>query len=192
MSETPSYKVVLLGDTGVGKTTILKRFTEDLFDDQTSPTVSPACAQHQFRTPRGPINVNFWDTAGQERFQGMATIYVRSALGAILVFELTSKKSFKNLEKWWDLCQSSAPSPELIFVVGNKSDLDDREVTRGEGEAWAKSHDAGYAEVSGMTGDAIADLFNMIAIAIGKHVFAANEPVNVRINEHEKPKNKCC
>lgn len=187
MSETPTRKVVLLGDAGVGKTSLLEYFSTKQHRE-TEPTVSPGCTQF----PYNGVTVNLWDTAGQETFRSMASMYIRSSFGAILVFDLTNQQSFEGLKNWKKACD--AEPPEVFFVVGNKFDLDDRRVvSRATAQRWADEQGAAlYIETSALSGTAVDDLFNAIGRAAEAAVYTPNEPVVVNIQKDtNQQKSKC-
>ena len=190
MSETPTRKVVLLGDAGVGKTSLLEYFSTKQHRE-TEPSVSVGCTQF----PYNGVTVNLWDTAGQETFRSMTTMYIRSSFGAILVFDLTNQQSFEGLKNWKKACDESAEPPEVFFVVGNKCDLDDsRVVSRAAAQRWADEQGAAlYIETSAVSGTAVDDLFNAIGRAAEAAVYTPNAPVVVNIQKegNQQQKSKC-
>lgn len=189
MSEQPSRKIVLLGDAGVGKTSLLGFFSNKEHQE-TQTTVSAGCTQFQYNG----VTVNVWDTAGQETFRAMTVMYIRSAFGAILVFDLTSQQSFENLKNWKQSCDDAAEPPEVFFVVGNKSDLNDRRVvSTATAQHWAEEQGAAlYIETSAVNGTGVEDLFNAIGRAAEMAVHTPNEPVVVNIQRStNQQKSKC-
>ena len=153
-----SLKAVLVGDTKVGKSCILSRFVQDSFDQNTPATVGAAFHTKIVHTDYGPIILQLWDTAGQEKYRSLAPMYYRSAAAAILVYDVTNKQSFENLQLWNQEIIEKAPSGLAIFIVGNKFDcIEERVVSPAAGQSSA--HDLGasyFFEVSAKTGEAVS------------------------------------
>lgn len=110
---------VLLGDSAVGKSKMIKRFLYDEYDQSITSTYALTTFRHTHSTPSGDITIDFWDTAGQERFQSMHTSYYFDASACILVFDVTRKVTYQNLNKWYkELCENRPGIP--VIVVANK------------------------------------------------------------------------
>lgn len=107
------------------------------------------------------IRLQLWDTAGQERFHSLIPSYIRDSKTAVIVFDLTSKESFQKLPKWIEDIRNES-TQMLIFIVGNKNDREDREVSKEEAEAFAEQNNAHYMETSAKTGDNVEALFRKI------------------------------
>jgi small GTP-binding protein len=165
--DTPmrSVKVVLVGDTKVGKSCILARFVQGTFDRNMPPTIGAAFLAKVVTTAGGPVRLQLWDTAGQEKFRSLAPMYYRAAAVAVLVYDVTSKTSLNGLEDWAAEIADKAPHNIRLVVVGNKTDLvDERVVPKAAGEELTKKFQAVfYAETSAETGDGINELFTKIA-----------------------------
>jgi small GTP-binding protein len=165
-TDPPSRKVVFLGDTGVGKTSIIT-FHENGVFQATATTTSPGCLNWQYSDDNHTVALNIWDTAGQEKFRSMANLYVRNAFAVIIVFDVTSLESYNHLENWMEMCHQSDPSPRVYFVVGNKIDLrPHRTIEHHDAERWAVSNNASYIEVSALTGENISELFASVGTGI--------------------------
>ena len=116
-------KVVLIGDSAVGKTSIFSRMKgDDFVTDQTS-TVGGSCSYFEVKTEKGSVNLNMWDTAGQERFRTIVPMYFRKAAVVIIVFDVTKKATFDAIDEWYSLVREKAPENVKIILVGNKTDL---------------------------------------------------------------------
>jgi small GTP-binding protein len=192
----PSRKVVFLGDTGVGKTSILAFHERGQFEP-VAPTTSPACIKYSFSDDKRTVLLNIWDTAGQEKFQSMTNLYVRKAFAAVLVFDITSHESFTHLSTWIDLCQSVEPSPGIYVIAGNKKDLGpQREVATNVAERFAASKSAPYLEVSAITGEGIPELLAAVGQGVIDSLFAKGLDENVDLGlapiDAKGPKQKCC
>jgi small GTP-binding protein len=192
----PSRKVVFLGDTGVGKTSILGFHEKGVFQPAAT-TTSPSCVRYPFSSDKHTISLNFWDTAGQEKFRSMANLYIRNAFAVILVFDVTALESYNHLENWMEMCHQSDPSPRVYFIVGNKIDLGPhRKVDHTDAERWAASNNASYLEVSALTGECIAELFAAVGEGVLDVLYDKGLDENVELgldpgNTHGK-KGKCC
>lgn len=189
--EIPARKIVFLGDAAVGKTSILIRQNEGTFG-HTSQTTTPSCFKFPYTSNGRRAMISFWDTAGQEVYQSMTKLYLRNAFGAILVFDITARKSFESLENWFRLCNDANPPPQVIFVVGNKSDMEnERQVTREAAEHWATEHNAvAYVEVSALNGDGFHELFPYIGEQTLNTIYKAVEGVAVGVAASEN--SRCC
>ncbi|XP_026527711.1 ras-related protein Rab-31 [Notechis scutatus] len=157
-------KVCLLGDTGVGKSSIVCRFVQDHFDHNISVTVGAA-----FMTKTVPCGNELhkfliWDTAGQERFHSLAPMYYRGSAAAIIVYDITNQDSFHILKKWVKELKERGPENIVMAIVGNKCDLSDiREVPMKDAKEYAESIGAIVVETSAKNAINIEELFQAIS-----------------------------
>jgi small GTP-binding protein len=160
-----SLKVVIIGDTKVGKSCILTRFDQNKFDRDRPATIGAAFLPKVVSTPEGGVRLQLWDTAGQEQFRSLSPMYYRATAAAVLVFDITSRSTLESLSDWKAELVEKAPPSIQIIVVGNKSDLaDERVVSETEATEVADSLGARfYTETSALSGDGIEDLFKRIA-----------------------------
>jgi small GTP-binding protein len=160
-----SLKVVLVGDTKVGKSCLLTRFVQGTFDRNMPPTIGAAFLAKVVTTAGGPVRLQLWDTAGQEKFRSLAPMYYRAAAVAALVFDVTSKPTLDGLDDWAAEIADKAPHGIKLVVIGNKIDLvDERTVTSATGEELARTLRAAfYVETSAHSGHGVDDLFTRIA-----------------------------
>ena len=158
-------KVVLVGDTQVGKTCILGRLTTGSFRSSSPATVGAAFQNHVMTTSKGAVTMQIWDTAGQEKYRALAPMYYRSAHVAILFFDLTNRESFNSLDQWANELEEKTTGELRLFLVGNKVDLEsDRKVTKEEAEEFGFQHGAiEYFETSAKTGQGVIELFTKVA-----------------------------
>ena len=161
-----TVKVVLIGESGVGKTSIISRYTTNTFDPQTLTSSSA-----QFLTKTINLNENtsikfdIWDTAGQEKFKSLAKIFYKDAKVIILVYDITNKPSFETLKNYWykEIMDNSI-SDLILAIVGNKSDLyENEQVTDKEGKLFAKEINAIFKSTSALSNRGINSLFTDIA-----------------------------
>ena len=158
--ELPKYKLIFLGDQGVGKSCILNRFMNDTFSEEYQATIGLDFQSKNVQIDNQDIHLLLYDTAGQEKFRSLIPMYTRDANIILLVYDVTSKESFNNLSIWLNDLNNIKKEEVIFAVVGNKTDLDDRkEVNSDEGENFAKEHDFTFAEISAKTGDGFSELF---------------------------------
>ncbi|KAI3848453.1 hypothetical protein MKW92_022808 [Papaver armeniacum] len=145
------FKAVLIGDSGVGKSNLLSRFSRNEFRLDSKPTIGVEFAYRNIRVGDKLIKAQIWDTAGQERFRAITSSYYRGALGAMLVYDLTRRATFDNLRKWLEELRRFANTDMVIVLVGNKSDLvDKREVEEEEGRNLAEKEGLCFMETSAL------------------------------------------
>jgi small GTP-binding protein len=165
--ESNSYKIVVVGASGVGKTAIVNQLVNKTFKEEGQPTIGVEFKSFAIQAEGENVKLQIWDTAGQERFRSVSKAYFRNAVGAVLVFDLTQKPSFDELNTWInDLNALCAPNAYII-LVGNKSDLaDERAVSAGETQETAKRYNLEYLETSAKDGSNIAEAFTRLAVGI--------------------------
>ena len=167
-SKIVEFNVIMLGDSNVGKTSILKKFVEDSFSDKMTCTVNV-----EFKTKNLKIDtklyakLSLYDTAGQEKFRSLTRQYYNRANGIILVFDLTNENSFNKLNSWVKEINDNAGNVEIV-LVGNKSDLKDRKINKVKAENFAKNKNFKYIEASAKEGTNILLIFEELAIGMNK------------------------
>jgi len=145
------YKVVLIGDSGVGKSNLLSRFTRNEFNLETKSTIGVEFATRSIRTEGKTIKAQIWDTAGQERYRAITSAYYRGAVGALLVYDISKHSTFKNVARWLTELRENADRNIVIMLVGNKSDLRHlREVPTEEAKAFSESNKLSFIETSAL------------------------------------------
>lgn len=161
MAEPPlQFKFIVIGCSGAGKTSILRRLVEDKFVRGTQSTVGIEYFTWVTTIENKMIKMMIWDTAGQERFYTIARAYFRNALGVILVFDITDRKSFDQLPRWLRDARVEADPHCSVILVGNKCDLAaSRVVSRQEAEDFAKSNELQYIETSAADATGIQETF---------------------------------
>jgi small GTP-binding protein len=163
--ETPPVKIVLVGDSNVGKTTLFLKIQGNESDHQAGPTVSGECARFKIRLASGGTrNLFLWDTAGQEKYRALVPLYFKGANYAIVVFDLTSPASFEHLSSWIDLVKQTQAKPGFI-LVGNKCDLEERVVSLDIADKFATTIGAlCYLETSARRGDNVDEIIARIGM----------------------------
>ncbi len=166
-----TFKILLLGDGAVGKTSLVQRFVHNKFAKAYLMTIGME-PYSRFETINDTkVCLQLWDIAGQERFASMRHIFYKGSLGALVTYDITRRQSFQNLRKWVEEAKAESPRISLI-VVGNKNDMEDlRDVSTEEGQAYADEIGAiGFIETSAKTGDNVADAFLNMGNAILKSI----------------------
>ena len=163
-------KVVLLGESGAGKTSIVSRLVDPTrtFLGTESVTVGAAFSAYKMRISSGnEVNLEIWDTAGQERYANLAPLYYRAASCALVCFDVTSLASFERAKFWISELKSKATDPMVVSVVGNKIDLREEEnavvVSTEEAEKYADEMGMLYCETSAKTGQGVLEVFTLLA-----------------------------
>lgn len=162
-----SHKVVLVGDSSVGKTSIIGKLMYDAFDSHYQATIGIDFVPKVIHlSPERSVKLQLWDTAGQERFRSLIPSYLRDMSACLVVYDITNRKSFESVKQWIDDARKERGEDAsfVTFLVGNKKDLgDDRQVTAEEGEALAQKLSCLFAEVSAKSGTGVNELFTLIA-----------------------------
>ena len=157
-------KIMILGETLVGKTAIITRYTKKVFAENYLTTVGIDFQNKQLNINGKKINVEIWDTAGQERFRNIAKTYFQSSDGFLLVYDITSKDSFNKLNDWYDQIKLNAPENSKCIIAGNKSDLEEkRQVKKEEGEQFASDHNLKFYETSAKDDKNINIVFELLS-----------------------------
>ena len=158
-------KVVLIGESGVGKSCIISRYTKDYFSSST-PSTTGACynSKEVFFGNNKSINFEIWDTAGQERYRSLAKVFYKSANVCILVYDITRKESYDELKEYWiDEIKENTNPDTILALIGNKSDLYEfEEVKKKEGMELAKEIGAIFKLTSAKNNVGIEELFEII------------------------------
>ena len=204
MNYDKTCQILLIGDSSVGKTSLIQRYANGIFKEEYLATVGL-----DFYTKQETINninvlVRLWDTAGQERFKSLTPNYFKNAEGVIITYDITSSQSFENLKFWINSIKTNLGEKNIIIpiiIVGNKLDMKDmRDITREEAEKFAKENKYKYFETSAKTGegvdDAIRDLVNQVLEKSEQFEEERNERKSIKINsdqpEDNVKKKGCC
>lgn len=164
IEETPARsKIVLLGDQGTGKTSILNRFVSGTFSENIDPTIGVDFSTKTCSLKGKLCRLLLWDTSGQERFRSLVPSYIRDCAAVGIVYDVTNVNSFHALSYWVDTVKSLTNDDTAIVLIGNKADREsERKVLKDEGENKARSLHAKFIEVSAATGDGVRELFQLI------------------------------
>ena len=190
-SSIDNYKIVIIGDINVGKTSILSRFRYGSFESDYMPTLGIDFFSKNLFFEDKTIRLILWDTAGQERFRSLIPSYLKNADCIIIVFDITNKESFLSLNKWLTDAKNNASENTIYVICGNKIDLKERRtVNENEINKYIeKNTGVIYMECSAKNGQGIKDLFNVIAKNLGENNFAKSD-FNVRSGNSDINDNK--
>lgn len=161
------FKVVLIGDSGVGKSNLLSRFTRNEFNLESKTTIGVEFATKSIQVDTKVIKAQIWDTAGQERYRAITSAYYRGAVGALLVYDISKHSSFENVERWLKELRDHAEPNIVIMLVGNKSDLKHkRAVSTEDAMAYAEKNNLAFIETSALDSSGVDDAFRQILTEI--------------------------
>ncbi|OHT08998.1 Ras-related protein RABF2b [Tritrichomonas foetus] len=186
------YRVVAIGDTTVGKTSIVGQLVNQSFNSKEQTTVGAMFVLYSEMVDEILVEMQIWDTAGQEKFRSLGPIYYREAAAAIIVFDRTSFPTFENMQSWIEKFTEIAGSEAIIVIVGNKTDLvDDIVVSEEQAQTWANEHGYAYFSTSAKDSESVKSVFHHIAKAIldnngKKFAVVQSGPSSLDIHETEK------
>ena len=199
-------KIILIGDSAVGKTNIMSKYLKNEFHEDSKATVGVEFGSKQFKIEGHTIKAQIWDTAGQERYKAITSAYYKGAKGAFVVYDITRKGSFESIEKWVNDLTSTADKKLTIVVIGNKCDLEDqRQITKEQGEEKANKLEVAFLETSAFSGENLDKAFEMMMNEIYKKcheemlaegdvdIIEGGQDINLaRKNDNSEAKKKCC
>ena len=202
------FKLILIGNSGVGKSSILQRYMNKTFEESYKCTIGVDFLMKSIEVKGKTVKLQLWDTAGQEKYKSMVASYYRGANVALVVFDITSHSSFESLPLWIENYYKNGPEQKNIILIGNKKDMaDQRQVTQEEAEEFSETNNMIYFETSAKEGDNIDYVFNFAAEKLLEFYGSQNEELNlkrqmnkttelqrdnfteIRIEEHKK---RCC
>ena len=197
-------KVIIIGDSSVGKTNIMSKYLKNQFQENSKATVGVEFGAKLFNINGHKIKAQIWDTAGQEKYKAITGAYYKGSKGAFVVYDITRKDTFESIDRWINDLKSTGDPKLNIMIIGNKCDLDHRrEVSKEQGEEKSKSFGCAFLETSALSGDNIEKGFEMMISEIFKKYEKENadddDLITVEKGEDlslgkkdEKKKKGCC
>ncbi|XP_074581410.1 ras-related protein RABA2a-like [Curcuma longa] len=176
------FKMVLIGDSGVGKSNLLSRFTRNQFSIDSKSTIGVEFATRTLQVEGKTVKAQVWDTAGQERYRAITSAYYRGALGALLVYDVTKPKSFENASRWLKELRDHADSNITVMLIGNKTDLKHLRVIAAEdAQSFAEKEGIFFMETSALEATNVEEAFQIILseiyrIMCKKSLISSTEP----------------
>lgn len=165
-------KLIVVGDSGTGKSCLLHRFVEDTFCEDQTQTIGVEFGAKVVSLLGKRVKLQIWDTAGQERYRSVTRSYYRGAVGCLIVYDITSRSSYERVPQWLQDVRQLAGKDTTIMLIGNKSDLNDKRViTHNEVSLYAQEHNLMHFETSASSGELVPDAFLKVAkIALQKEM----------------------
>ena len=191
------YKIMVLGESKVGKTSLIRKYTKNQFGGVYLTTVGMDFQDKIIDIENTKVRLQIWDTAGQERFRNVTKSYFQSSHGFVLVYDITDNQSLENLKFWMEQIKTNGPENARVILVGNKYDLpNERKVSIEEGENFAKKYNIKFFEASAKDGTNVNELF----FYLGKTIYQDNlskvkEEKTLKLGSttgRQKEKKKCC
>ncbi|XP_065348851.1 ras-related protein Rab-18-B-like [Cloeon dipterum] len=155
-----SLKILVIGESNVGKSSLMNRFIDDTFDPNMANTIGVDYRSRVVNVDGQTVQLGIWDTAGQERFRTLTPTYYRNAQGAVIVYDVTRRQTFERVEQWLQELDAYVNRTDVVkMIVGNKTDLKNREVSREEGQQLARRHSTLFIEASALENDNVQVCF---------------------------------
>jgi len=197
------FKLVLIGDTGVGKSCILLRFADDTYTENHISTIGVDFRFRTVKVDKKTVKLQIWDTAGQERYRTITSAYYRGADGIVIVYDVTSEESFNHIKDWLTEVNRYASETTSKLLIGNKIDLPDRLITKEKAKGYADSLNIPYIETSAVTSENIVNAFEEITRLLllskepakspkDRNTITNLQPSNSSSSTPQNKKNSCC
>ena len=201
------FKYIIIGDASVGKSNLLMKFAHNKFTDEYQTTIGVEFGAKNIHINDQIYRIQIWDTAGQENFRSITRAYFKNCVCAMVVYDITCRKSFENIQNWLQDVHDQSPETVLIALIGNKIDLEDKRiVSTEEGEEYAIQNGLLFMETSAKSGEGVEEIFKKTAQEIEKKIndnyydlnsetcgIKRGKTNNINLNDtNNKDKKGCC
>ena len=187
------YKILLLGDSSVGKTCFLMRYSDNTFQEIHMSTIGLDYKLKNVQLDEGKIvKIQIWDTAGQDRFRSITKNYYKGAHGIIVMYDITNTKSFENVKNWIEQIREEVTNKVIIFLVGNKTDdIENRKVKSEEGQKMAVDCGLSFFECSAKSGENVDHIFHELVKKVVE-TYTKIDGKGDKLNSKKNRKRGCC
>ena len=188
------FKILLLGDSEVGKSCFLMRYSENVFIENYITTIGLDYKLKTVKLDSGKsIKVQLWDTAGQDKYRTIAKNYYKGSHGILLLYDITKQSSFDNIREWVRDIKEEVSEKAIIFLIGNKIDMDEqRKITKEKGEELAEEYKIPFFEASAKSGENVDEVFKALYNKICEVYGDLEREKCSKLNKKQKTKGKCC
>ena len=188
------FKILLLGDSEVGKSCFLMRYSDNVFVENYITTIGLDYKLKSVKLDSGKtIKVQLWDTAGQDKYRTIAKNYFKGSHGILLLYDVTKQSSFQNIRDWIQDIREEVSQKAIIFLIGNKIDLvDKRKISKEKGIELAEEYKLPFFEASAKSGENVDEVFKALYKKISEVYGDLEKEMGTKLNKRKKNKPKCC
>ena len=188
------FKILLLGDSEVGKSCFLMRYSDNVFVENYITTIGLDYKLKSVKLDSGKtIKVQLWDTAGQDKYRTIAKNYFKGSHGILLLYDVTKQSSFQNIRDWIQDIREEVSQKAIIFLIGNKIDLvDKRKISKEKGIELAEEYKLPFFEASAKSGENVDEVFKALYKKISEVYGDLEKEIGTKLNKRKKNKRKCC
>ena len=188
------FKILLLGDSEVGKSCFLMRYSDNVFVENYITTIGLDYKLKNVKLDSGKtIKVQLWDTAGQDKYRTIAKNYFKGSHGILLLYDITKQSSFNNIREWIQDIREEVSPKAIIFLIGNKIDLaDQRKISKEKGIELAEEYKLPFFEASAKSGENVDEVFKALYKKISEVYGDLEKEMGTKLNKRKKNKRKCC
>ena len=188
------FKILLLGDSEVGKSCFLMRYSDNVFVENYITTIGLDYKLKNVKLDSGKtIKVQLWDTAGQDKYRTIAKNYFKGSHGILLLYDITKQSSFNNIREWIQDIREEVSPKAIIFLIGNKIDLaDQRKISKEKGIELAEEYKLPFFEASAKSGENVDEVFKALYKKISEVYGDLEREIGSKLNKRKKNQRKCC
>ena len=188
------FKILLLGDSEVGKSCFLMRYSDNVFVENYITTIGLDYKLKNVKLDSGKtIKVQLWDTAGQDKYRTIAKNYFKGSHGILLLYDITKQSSFNNIREWIQDIREEVSQKAIIFLIGNKIDLaDQRKISKEKGIELAEEYKLPFFEASAKSGENVDEVFKALYKKISEVYGDLEREMGSKLNKRKKNQRKCC